>query len=655
MRNQGRIIDLENGAIRGYKPDFFKSILIKSAIKDKNQSYSDDVYYKKKISNEEILKPHSNFTQKDFEEVGDDEVFDDIDESENPDRILPYIYQKTINSVVKYLPKAGGKNEYNVKEMIDFCCDSEEPFAKISKNFDNNEISYAIFSQDNGHPFKNVVDEKSQPSVQCEDLSDKSKCPIFYQPFVQWKDFNSISKSQGTRYIQKARDKIFALFTYYHIPIVIKVTGTKINPKYFINAWKSPFIRYPELSRTIFNDSNNNDDNATIYYTTFNNLYEKNENESNQGDEESRPNKKGSKPNKKGSKRNKEESQQYRTETSVSLKYVSLPEVDTVISNKRKVRFLLPKIIVQKSIPTYPDYSQYSEELKTNSLLPVYYRFSKKIERIISEENIKTDDSKETLTDYKNVVSYLELGYTPMNVGLPKMNTNINIDNKINFLSFLNQERNVSSIMEIASNNSSSLFLPLEPGGVQLLVGDEKLWHLAYYSRNKNSVMANANAIAAGLRTSNIVVVPITPSHVSHFLESLDCAFTNWKRFGLAKYNMCYNQPSSKFKMEKPTIVFYFEPCQRPFDVEIAKKNIEFHCYKYEDIFFVKFAESQHILTKIIDVLRGNANNENYNISKIELLYSIAAFATVNDCADFLELNDTYEAKSSFAFNEFHD
>ena len=633
-RNTGRIIDLEKGSVRAYEPGFIKHILIKSQVKEKLSQYTDNDYYF--IETDDNPEPYLSFK---FDETkGDDELFDEIEETKNLDRILPYIKRNKKTTYIIKGVKREIKYEIHNNREIDFFYDCGEPYMKINTEVFKKKpnLQYAVFSQDDGHPFKDMNDEKSQPYVKFS-----NEVSIFYQPT----QLSRFREKGAVNYIQKARDKVFALCVFHKIPIVIKITGTKLSPEYFINVWKSPFIRYPELSRIAKE--------FEFYYSTFDGL---------SGETEEEPSKSSKKSNKTNKKRrrtddgddddndNNDNEDNENKDNVIRLKYVRLPNLQQKLSSQSpgKIEINLPLTIIQKTIPIYPTYEQYSEDFPKDSLLPVQNRFCELLKNIRSEYefDIKTNKG-EAYNNNANVISFLELGYTPMNAYLPEMESKIKINTDKNLLSYLNRERNVSSIMEIASKTSKSIFLPSEPGSVQLLVGKSKLWHIAYYTRNKNSIMANANTIAAGLRESNYIIIPVTPSHVPNFLESLDCAFLNWKRFALSKYNIKYNQPKTETRLPKTHIIIYFEPGQRPFDAQIAIKNIKYHCAKYDDILEIQFARNQDEISKLISI---DSNDDIYDINKLELLYSIAAFGTVNDCADYLELNDSYETKSSFAF-----
>lgn len=583
--SKGRIIDIGKGSVRPYGSDLFEFFL---SGKQEMASVLTDNYIYKQIENDiNELQPYIIF----------DEVSNTIKESPNPDHVLPYIIRKDKDGkYYYYLLKKFKKQDQNndVKNLIEFSYDSGEPSMKIYKDIP--KLKYVIFSRDDDHAFKDMKDEKSQPYVKYD---DKSYSAIFYQP-------KYLSRVEGAQeYIQKARDKAFSLFAYLKIPIVIKVTGSKIDNKYFIKVWKSPFMRYPDLSRILFH-KNSGKREYTFYYTSFKSL---------------------DKPDSIHDQGNKND------KNILCLDYINLAKINN-FERKEKIVVNLPTSIIQKVDRYYPDFN---DKLSFYSFLPVYQHFSEVLNNIYIKYQFKYSGE---ISRYK-VLSFLELGYTSMNVELPQMKTNIEHDTDINFLSFIDREKNTNSIMEIATLISKTLFFPSEPGAVQLYrTSSDNNYYLAFYTRNKNSIMANANTISAGLRTSNIVVIPITPMHVSMFIESLDCAFKNWNRFGLAKYDIAAD--------EKITIFFYFGPGQREIDIDMSKTIISTHFSKY-DMFYIDFCQSQTELKEAISDNFKEYNNDSA-INQLEIMLSVAAFATVNDYADYLGLEDQYEAKSSFVY-----
>ncbi|OHT12362.1 hypothetical protein TRFO_17843 [Tritrichomonas foetus] len=210
-----------------------------------------------------------------------------------------------------------------------------------------------------------------------------------------------------------------------------------------------------------------------------------------------------------------------------------------------------------------------------------------------------------------------------------KMHQILTTNSAVYILSFLDLGL-ADPIMALAAETTKTLFFNELPGSVQIYTENKRNnYILTFYSRNPDSVMANANAIVGAFRTSNVVVIPIS-SPVTPFINALRCAFLNWSQFCLVK----------NVKLNLNVILFINEH-ERKFEIENSIRTCEL--FKHQISFFstVKFyfAFNDHELQSLIEELKQSTQQiEHLNVSTVR--HGIAAFSTVNDFAEFLELSD---------------
>lgn len=494
----------------------------------------------------------------------------------------------------------GNSPKFNRDIIIQFTYDkhTKQPHMETSPIISDTIIQYITFSNDSQYQFTSISDPTSQPYVKITE-KDYKYTATFYQPKSIW------NKPEAINYVTHARNQCFIYFFYYKIPIIIKLPGARFELNYFQNVWQSAILQYPNSIKLL-------DPDLTIYYrlstktaTRIPNL-EKVENN-----------------------------------PFPKIKFAT-PDVLPSPQQQNTSQFQqLPISLISKSIYHYPNVdilSRAEMKISRDSALFVYPHFSEHVMNISLIPNFEVKD----IPVDANIISFLELGYTTM-----KQDKEFQFEPEKNIITAAASTYN--TIMFIAGKLTGRLFFNSEPGAVQFAYRGNGPSSLVFYTRNRNSIMANANVIAAALRTSNVIVVPITISHLSSFIASLECAITNWKRFALSYPIVAQYTNRFIFVVSELPEYQYFSISSIKHHLQLAfskyesLREIELSIVKQETLKNINETNSANITFTDTDNKTISFNDFSYKIPFDHIKYSISAFATVNDCADFLDLNDPLE------------